>query len=182
MNNVPATPNGYIINGVVVDIRITAKEWKQEKPKQTITRWDLFGADINLSISAGSIEYPIARGASYITSKYKSLTPQFFTQHAIIQVEANESAKDTYTDRKFKVTFNNNPSSTYIIYVLGDPITLVKTDMNNLVATQPYNGIIQVAKLPNAESEAILDSHHGVWATGGKIKTNKDRYCFVCVC
>lgn len=175
MNNIPATPNGYIINGVVVDIRITAKEWKNDKPKQLVKRWDLFGATVDLSTASGSIEFPIARGASYITSKYNNLTPQFFTQHAIINIEAKKVSEDTYTDRKFKVTFNNNPSSTYIIYALGDPITLKKQDLNNLVATKPYNGIIQVAKLPKPEDESILDSHHGVWATGGKIKTNKDR-------
>lgn len=164
-----------MINGVVVDFRITAKEWKTERPKQLVTRWDLFSANIQLHSSSGKIDFPISRGTAYITSTYHHLTPQFFTQHAVINVEAKRVAEDTYTDTKFKVSFNDNPTNTYIIYALNGPITLKKEGMNNLIATNKYTGVIQVAKLPNAESEAVLDAHHGVWVTGGKVKTNKDR-------
>jgi endo-1,3(4)-beta-glucanase len=179
MNNIPASPAGYIINGVVVDFRITSSEWKNERPSPLVTSWDLFGANLKLSsANGGSIAFPLARGTPYITSIYNNLTPQFFTQHAIVRVIADRDlGGDTYSGYKFKVSFNNSPTSTYIIYVLGDqPLTLRKEGFSNLVATGVYNGVIQVAKLPDSpESEAILDSQKGIWATGASINTNVDR-------
>lgn len=177
-NNIPASPAGYIINGVVVDLRITSKEWKTDEPKPLVTEWDLFGANLQLASSGGSIEFPIARGASYITGVYHNLTPQFFTQHAIIKVTAdNDLGDDVYSGHKFKISFNNSPTSTYIIYVLGDkPLTLKKEGFSNLIATEVFNGVIQVAKLSDTPgSEAVLDTHTGVWATGGSIETSPDR-------
>lgn len=179
MNNVPPSPAGYIINGVVADFRITSAEWTDETPSPMVTGWDLFGANLKLSGSnGGSIEFPIARGASFITSIYDDLTPQFFTQHAIINISADKDlGDDTYSGHKFKVSFNDNPTSTYVIYVLGDkPLTLRKTSFSNLVATEKFNGVLQVAKLPDASgSEAMLDAHKGVWASGASIDIGQDR-------
>ncbi|KAI8093936.1 endo-1,3(4)-beta-glucanase, partial [Thamnidium elegans] len=177
MNNIPASPAGYIINGVVVDLRITSKEWKNEKPSTLITKWDLFGANIKLSGNGGSINFPVARGTPFITSVYKNLTPQFFTQHAIIKITADKELGDnTYSGYKFKISFNNSPTSTYLIYVLGDqPLTLKKDGFSNLIATSSFNGVIQVAKLPDTSgSEEILDAHKGVWSTGGAVDTSAD--------
>jgi endo-1,3(4)-beta-glucanase len=178
VNNIPAIPAGYIINGVVVDFRITSSEWKSERPSPLVTSWDLFGANLRLSGAGGNIEFPLARGTPFITSIYNNLTPQFYTQHAIIRIAADHDLSgDTYSGYKFKVSFNNSPTSTYIIYVLGDqPLTLRKEGFSNLVATSPYNGVIQIAKLPdNPEGEAILDAHKGIWATGASVDTNADR-------
>jgi endo-1,3(4)-beta-glucanase len=176
MNNIPPSPAGYIINGVVVDLRITSKEWRSQAPQPLVTSWDLFGARLKLSSSSGFVEFPIARGTPFITGIYHNLTPQFFTQHAIISVAADNQIGDVYNGRKFKISFNDNPTSTYLIYALGDaPLTLRKEGMSNLVADQVYNGPIQVAKLPDAQSESILDAHHGIWSTGGKIDTNSYR-------
>lgn len=162
----------------MVDLRITSKEWKSEKPSTLITKWDLFGANIKLSGSGGSINFPVARGTPFITSVYKNLTPQFFTQHAIIKITADKDLGDnTYSGHKFKISFNNSPTSTYLIYVLGDqPLTLKKDGFSNLIATSSFNGVIQVAKLPDAPgSEEILDAHKGVWSTGGTVDTSADR-------
>jgi endo-1,3(4)-beta-glucanase len=178
MNNIPASPAGYIINGVVVDLRITSTEWKNEQPKPLVTSWDLFGANLKLASNDGSIEFPIARGTPFITSIYNNLTPQFFTQHAIIKITAdNDLGGDVYSGYKFKVSFNNSPTGTYIIYVLGNqPLTLRKEGFSNLVSTGVFNGVIQVAKLPDSPgSEAVLDTHKGVWATGASIDTSSDR-------
>jgi endo-1,3(4)-beta-glucanase len=176
MNNIPPSPAGYIINGVVVDLRMTSKEWRSEVPRPLVTRWDLFGALLKLTSSSGFVEFPIARGTPFITGIYHNLAPQFYTQHAIINVVADSQMGDTYTGRKFKISFNDNPTSTYLIYALGNaPLTLRKEGLNNLVAEQVYNGPIQVAKLPDAQSESVLDAHRGIWSTGGNINTNSDR-------
>lgn len=84
---------------------------------------------------------------------------------------------NTYSGFKFKVSFNNNPSSTFIIYVLGEqPLTLKKEGLQNLVASSTFTGVIQIAKLPKAEgSEEVLDAHKGTWATGGTVDTSADR-------
>ncbi|KAI7902925.1 endo-1,3(4)-beta-glucanase [Cokeromyces recurvatus] len=165
MNNVPATPAGYAINSAVIDFRISAKEWSS-RPSPLVTQWDLLSAQLKLSSQSGSnIVFPITRGSAFITAQYQTLTPQFFTQHAIINVKAD--GNDVTTGQKFKITLNNG--STWLVYVLGKPITLKQTNMNLLVATEPYNGVIQVTKLPRPEDEATLDAYHGVWATGGKV-------------
>lgn len=173
MNNIPPSPAGYIINGVVVDIRLTAQEWTKA-PSPLVTNWGHFNAHLRLSGGNGKVEFPLVRGQSFITAAYTGLTPQFFTQHAIISVAADQANGDVYTGKKFKISFNDSPTSTYLIYALDGPLTLTKQGMNNLVASGKYNGVIQVAKLPSAEGEAILDAHHGVWPTTGTINTSKD--------
>lgn len=176
MNNIPPSPAGYIINGVVVDLRLTAQEWtnKAAAPEPLVTQWGHFNAHLRLSGGNGKVEFPLVRGQSFITAAYTGLTPQFFTQHAIIHVTADQQGGDVYTGKKFKVSFNDNPTSTYLIYALDGPLTLTKQGMNNLVASDKYNGVIQVAKLPSAQDEAILDAHHGVWPTSATIDTSKD--------
>jgi endo-1,3(4)-beta-glucanase len=173
MNNIPASPAGYIINGVVVDMRLTAQEWNKA-PEPLVTSWSHFSANLRLTGGDGNVNFPIVRGQSFITAEYHNLTPQFFTQHAIISVTADQVNGDVYTGKKFKISFNDSPTSTYLIYALNDPLTLTKRDMNNLVASGRYNGVLQIAKLPSAEDEAILDAHHGVWAIGGNIDTSTD--------
>ncbi|KAI9248659.1 hypothetical protein BY458DRAFT_560123 [Sporodiniella umbellata] len=176
-NNVPEVAAGYFVNGVVVDLRLTSSEWKDQIPETKITQWDLFGANIELSTPEGSIEFPISRGMPFVSAKYSDLTPQFFTQHAIMKINDQKvEDQNTFTGKKFKVSFNDNPESTFLIYVLGDkPLTLKTVDHNNLVATEKYHGLIQVAKLPNAEAEKILDASKGVYATGGEIETDLER-------
>ncbi|KAI8057522.1 endo-1,3(4)-beta-glucanase [Gilbertella persicaria] len=177
MNNIPASPAGYMINGVVVDFRITANEWQQTRPKPSVTRWNHLGATLRLSSTPTTyITFPLSRGAAFVTAEYHQLTPHFFTQHAILSVVSDiEQGQDTFTGHKFKVSMNDHPTSTFVIYVLGDqPLRLRKDGMNRLVADTPYEGVIQVAKLPSPEAEAVLDQHHGVWATGGQVKTNSD--------
>lgn len=163
----------------MADFRITSAEWTNEKPTPMVTSWDLFGANLRLSGSNGeNIEFPIARGSSFITSIYDNLTPQFFTQHAIINISADKDlGGDTYSGQKFKISFNDNPTSTYIIYVLGEqPLTLRKEGFSNLVASGKFSGVLQIAKLPDAsDSEAVLDSHKGVWASGASVDTSQDR-------
>ncbi|KAG1454741.1 hypothetical protein G6F56_007244 [Rhizopus delemar] len=176
-NNVPETTAGYFVNGVVVDLRLTSAEWKDEKPETTVTDWDLFGANVKLATSDGSINFPISRGMPFVTAIYEDLTPQFFTQHAIIKVNDKDAQdQDTFTGRKFKLSFNDNPTSTFLIYALGDePLTLKKAGHNNLISSDTYNGLIQVAKLPNSEAERILDASKGVYATGGDLDLNLER-------
>ncbi|EIE78560.1 hypothetical protein RO3G_03264 [Rhizopus delemar RA 99-880] len=170
-NNVPETPAGYIINGVVVDLRITSAEWKDHQPVPTITSWDLFGANLKLAASNGCIQFPIARGMPFVTAIYENLTPQFFTQHAILKINGKDAQNDdTFTGRKFKLSFNDNPTSTFLIYALGkEPLSLKKVGHNNLIANGIYNGLIQVAKLPSEEGEGVLDASTGIWATGGDL-------------
>ncbi|KAG0930179.1 hypothetical protein G6F57_000195 [Rhizopus arrhizus] len=170
-NNVPETSAGYIINGVVVDLRITSAEWKDHQPVPTVTSWDLFGANLKLAASNGCIQFPIARGMPFVTAIYDNLTPQFFTQHAILKINGKDAQNaDTFTGRKFKLSFNDSPTSTFLIYALGEePLSLKKVGHNNLIASGIYSGLIQVAKLPSEEGEGTLDASTGIWATGGDL-------------
>ncbi|KAI7871164.1 endo-1,3(4)-beta-glucanase [Spinellus fusiger] len=176
-NNVPSSPAGFMINPFVVDLRFTAKEWVNVRPKPLVTAWDHVSATLKLSSNDNqNIVFPLTRGMPYVTAKYSGLTPQFFTQHAIINVVSEGTAgADVYTGKKFKLSFNNNPTSTYVIYALGDkPLSLRKNGNNNMIASEPYNGVIRVARIPNNAAESTLDNYRDVWATSGKITTSGD--------
>ncbi|KAG0179190.1 hypothetical protein DFQ29_002413 [Apophysomyces sp. BC1021] len=172
-NNIPFVESAFAINGVVVDIRMTAAEWAENLPTPQITYWDHLGATLRLlSHPNRTIDFPIVRGMPYVTGVYTNLTPQIYTQHAIIQIEADQVDGDNYTGFKFKIAFNDSPTSTYLIYVLGNrPLTLRKVGNSNLVASEVYHGPIRIAKLPSAEDETLLDDKKDVWATGGDIIT-----------
>nr|4K3A_A Chain A, glycoside hydrolase family 81 endo-beta-1,3-glucanase [Rhizomucor miehei]4K3A_B Chain B, glycoside hydrolase family 81 endo-beta-1,3-glucanase [Rhizomucor miehei] len=181
-NDVPYTDAGYMINSVVVDLRLTSSEWSDVVPDRQVTDWDHLSANLRLSTPQDSnsyIDFPIVRGMAYITANYNNLTPQFLSQHAIISVEADEKKSDdntsTFSGRKFKITMNDDPTSTFIIYSLGDkPLELRKQDNSNLVASKPYTGVIRVAKLPAPEFETLLDASRAVWPTGGDISARSD--------
>ncbi|KAI8146515.1 endo-1,3(4)-beta-glucanase [Fennellomyces sp. T-0311] len=165
MNNVPPTEAGYMINSVAVDIRFTSSEWSTQKPKVAITSWDHFSANVELSSSLDNrIDFPLVRGMAYITGIYHNLTPQFYTQHAYTQIEADSFKDNVYTGHKFKVSMNDMPTSTFLIYALGDqPLSLRKVNNTNLISTGVYNGPIRVAKLPSREDEKVLDQYHRRW-------------------
>ncbi|KAI8385795.1 endo-1,3(4)-beta-glucanase [Blakeslea trispora] len=173
MNNVPKTDAGYLLNGVVVDLRFTANEWNKVIPKKLITHWNHFGATVRLSSSSNKyIDFPISRGAAFVTANYQQLTPQFFTQHAILDIWSDQGIDDKglYVGNKFRIKFNDDPTSTFLIYVLGkEPLRLQKDNLNKLTASAKHKGVIQIAKLPSTEAEPVLDDHHGVWATGGQV-------------
>ncbi|CDS06153.1 hypothetical protein LRAMOSA08681 [Lichtheimia ramosa] len=181
MNDVPYTESGYMINSVVVDLRFTCSEWGLgSKPTQSVTSWDHFSANLELSTAPGDqrrIEFPLVRGMAYVTAIYHNLTPQFFTQHAIIRVEADShSGNERFMGRKFKISMNDDPTTTFLIYALGDqPLELHRDGTSNLVASRPYNGPIRVAKLPNAGDESTLDNSRGVWPTGGRLRAQGSR-------
>ncbi|KAF7727727.1 hypothetical protein EC973_007186 [Apophysomyces ossiformis] len=173
-NNIPFVEAAFAINGAVVDIRVSATEWSKQSPKQQITYWDHLAATLKLSLNDNeTIHFPIVRGMPYVTSIYANLTPHFYTQHAIIRVEADKTDDDHYTGFKFKIAFNDSPTSTYLIYALGSkPLKFHKVDNSNLIAVEKYNGPIRIAKLPSDKDEDLLDDKKDVWATGGYVTTN----------
>ncbi|KAI9489632.1 endo-1,3(4)-beta-glucanase [Zychaea mexicana] len=182
-NNVPATDAGYMINSVVVDLRMTSSEWKSStNPTSSVTYWDHFSAHLKLSSSSQqqqqqSIDFPLVRGMAYVTGIYNNLSPQFFTQHAIIRIESDgpSSGQNTYSGHKFKITMNDTPTSTFLIYALGDaPLNLRKDGVQNLVSTQVYNGPIRVAKLPSEQDEQTLDRYKDRWPVSAEIQAESD--------
>ncbi|KAI7854348.1 endo-1,3(4)-beta-glucanase [Circinella umbellata] len=184
-NNVPPTKAGYMINSVVVDIRLTCAEWPRgsEEPKTSVTYWDHFSAHLKLSSPRNDqqyIRFPIVRGMAYVTAEYQNLTPQFFSQHAIIRIDTDGQSQQIgnnalYTGRKIKISMNDTPTSTFLIYALGDqPLTLRMEGNSNLVSTQVYNGVIRVAKLPSDQDESSLDRYKDQWPISGEIQAESD--------
>lgn len=179
-NNVPKTDEGYFINPQNVDLRFTASEWnKNSSVEPILTSWDLFSTTLRLQTSGNDqqyIDFPIVRGMAYVTANYVDLTPQFFSQNAIIEITANKKANNTYQGRKFKLKFNDNPTSYFLIYALGDEdLVLKKTDDRNLVADKAYNGIIRIAKVLDDEAfEDLLDDRAEVWPIGAKLSAQSN--------
>lgn len=182
MNDVPPTEVGYMINSPIVDLRYTCAEWANVRPRPLVTSWDHFSANVRLQQPGrqGFIEFPIVRGMPYITAIYNGLTPQLFTQHAMIKIEADTQTEeqDIYSGFKFKITMNDSPTSKFVIYVLGDqPLTFHKVGTSNLVSKQPYHGVIRIAKLPSSSStaaEAILDKSRYTWPVGGVVSAQSN--------
>ncbi|CAM0138853.1 unnamed protein product [Umbelopsis sp. WA50703] len=178
-NNVPETDAGYFINQQKVDLRFTTAEWKKTAPIQNVTSWDMLAANLRLQSPQNAkqfIDFPLVRGMAYVTADYHNLTPQFFSQNAIIEITAANSSNSTFSGRKFKLKFNDTPTTYFVIYVLGkDPLTLRQVDVQNLVADKPYNGIIRAAKLTeDSGCEAILDENVYVWPVGAKVDAYSD--------
>ncbi|ORY97660.1 endo-1,3(4)-beta-glucanase [Syncephalastrum racemosum] len=175
VNDVPPTQAGYMINSVVVDLRLTCTEWANVRPDLKVTSWDALTANVRLASpsSESHIDFPLARGMAYVTALYQGLTPNVFTQHAIVEVTADgQSTQDTFTGHRFRLKMNDPQSSVYLIYALGNqPLTLTRSGFSNLVASAPYDGPIRIAKVPGGESQAeeVLDRSRGVWATAGQV-------------
>ncbi|KAI9245682.1 endo-1,3(4)-beta-glucanase [Phascolomyces articulosus] len=190
-NNVPPTEAGYMINNVVVDLRMTCNEWsrdaiqkeQQKPPKQSVTYWDHFSAHLKLytpSQAEQYIRFPIVRGMAYVTADYHNLTPRFFTQHAIISLDVDGESQRiednaVYTGSKFKISMNDTPTSTFLIYALGnETLTLRKEGTSNLVSTNVYNGIIRVAKLPSDQDESTFDQFKDRWPVSADIQAESN--------
>lgn len=177
-NDVPKTEAGYFINQQKVDLRFTAVEWGHAAVDTNVTSWDMFSANLKLQTSGKDkqyVEFPIVRGMAYVTANYVNLTPQFFSQNAIIEITADKVSNNTYYGRKFKLKFNDAPTTCFIIYALGDDdLSLKRADAQNLVSDKPYNGIIRAAKLPDAAFEKMLDDRANVWATGAKLSAESN--------
>ncbi|KAG2187346.1 hypothetical protein INT44_005032 [Umbelopsis vinacea] len=179
-NNVPKTEEGYFINPQNVDLRFTASEWDNSSSVEpNLMSWDLFSATLRLQTSGNDqqyIDFPIVRGMAYVTANYVDLTPQFFSQNAIIEITADKKSNNTYQGRKFKLKFNDNPTSYFLIYALGDEdLVLKQTDDRNLVAHKTYNGIIRIAKVLDDEAfEDLLDDRVEVWPIGAKLSAESN--------
>lgn len=181
VNDVPATQAGYMINSVVVDMRLTCAEWANERPEMKVTSWDALTANVRLASpsAASHIDFPLARGMAYVTALYQDLTPNFFTQHAIIEVTADgQSTQDTFTGTRFRLRMNDPQGSVFLIYALGNqPLTLTRSGMSNLVASTRYTGPIRIAKVPGGQPQAeeVLDKSSGIWATAGQVTASSSR-------
>ena len=174
-----------MINSVVVDIRLTCAEWPRgsEEPKSSVTYWDHFSAHLKLSSPRSAeqyIQFPIVRGMPYVTAEYHNLTPQFFSQHAIIRIDTDGQSQQVgdnglYTGHKIKISMNDTPTSTFLIYALGgQPLTLRMEGFSNLVSTQVYNGVIRVAKVPSDQDESSLDRYKDQWPVSAEIQAESD--------
>ncbi|CAO3587931.1 unnamed protein product [Absidia cylindrospora] len=184
MNNAPQTDTGYMLNPVVVDMRLTCKEWMPHlaPPTLRILSWDHLGATIQLhGGDQQRMQVPLSRGMAYITAHYQELTPQFFTQHQIFSIESEDqvrmdSSTVVYKGDRFKLTLNDSFSTVFLLYALDGPLELIFSGPSALVALKPYTGTIRLAKLSNNVDESILDEHISTWTEGGSVDTNGNSY------
>ncbi|OZJ01612.1 hypothetical protein BZG36_05327, partial [Bifiguratus adelaidae] len=167
-DTIPSDAAGYYLNTQVVDVRLTAVEWTVE-PRRTIKAFDLLSVTLELSGGGGSARFPIVRGMAYVTALYDQLTPQFYTQHAMIDIDCAVKSNGEYYGDRFVVRFNDNPTSCFVIYALNGPLTLHLVGTQNLVCQHIYRGTVRVAKVPNTEAIQVLDDLRQVIPTGGTV-------------
>jgi len=121
-----------------------------------------FTVNVTLSQGGGSIIFPFVEGMAWITGIYSGLTPLLPSIHAIISFQSSTVSGGS----KYKVGLNDG--TTWLIYVfpINGSYSLAQSG-NSVVGNSPFNGYIQVAKIPigSSTAEPIYDANAGTYVT-----------------
>ncbi|TVY85067.1 putative endo-1,3(4)-beta-glucanase, partial [Lachnellula suecica] len=173
--NANVNPVQYFINPIGIQpIVLSALELG---PSTTITNTDLtaFSANINLLANAGEkpiITFPLVQGMGFVTGIFNGGTPLLQSGVFFRSItKASTSPKSGVT--KFTILLEDG--NTWLVYAsqpnapnaAGAPPELDLTVVNNTLiqATSSFNGIIQIAKSPSSDAEALYDAAAGAYAT-----------------
>lgn len=143
--------------------------------------------DKNNQGSPNRITFPIHQGMGFITGLYNNLTPKFSSgvlYRNTRRVTDNQRAGIT----KYRIQLEDG--KIWLLYAVrtdgesftqnrgGDPLMLEARSYRELVATGPFTGIIQLAKLPDggsaAEIEKIYDNAAGSYVNGKELHASVD--------
>eukprot|EP01130_Rhizamoeba_saxonica_P019302 TRINITY_DN993_c0_g1_i1.p1 TRINITY_DN993_c0_g1~~TRINITY_DN993_c0_g1_i1.p1 ORF type:complete len:722 (+),score=114.93 TRINITY_DN993_c0_g1_i1:404-2569(+) len=157
----------FYYNVISTDMGFTAVEF-DTLPSREIVTHDTFGCQLRIGTIGQGITFPIIRGMAYVTAIYEGTTPIIYTNAAFTKV--NNQTTGTISGTKFVI--HNSLNQIWVLYVLT-PNDLTFTISNNqLIASEPYHGILRIAKLPNdkqSDAEIIYDSHYDSYPTGGEL-------------
>eukprot|EP00002_Diphylleia_rotans_P003838 TRINITY_DN1271_c0_g1_i1.p1 TRINITY_DN1271_c0_g1~~TRINITY_DN1271_c0_g1_i1.p1 ORF type:complete len:733 (-),score=162.35 TRINITY_DN1271_c0_g1_i1:87-2285(-) len=141
-----------------------------------VTAFDMFSANLKMTNSQGSIDFPLVRGMAYVTALYNRLSPMIFTQHAILSVNGAPTGSAPFVGNKFKVSINNG--QTWLIYFINEDGSLPSVSLNyrigeanyqQLYSNTPFTGIVRVTQLPSDSVESILDAHRSIYPKGANL-------------
>ena len=160
------TPPEYYLNPLgIISWNVGAKEFDGSMQLSLDTPTQ-FTVNVTLTPGSqnGSIKFPFVQGMAWTTAIYNGLTPLLQTVgRAIISFQTSSVGVGT----KYKVSFNDG--TTWLVYVIpsGGSSAIFTQSGSSLVANSPFNGVIQVAKIPigDTTSESLYDVNAGTYVT-----------------
>jgi len=162
-----ANPAGYFINPVGIQSLVLSAVELGGSTTLTTDTLTSFSVNVNLLSSPGAlpvITFPLVQGMGFVTGIFNGGTPLLQTGVFFRNItQSYRSPKSGVT----KYTILLEDGKTWLLYAYSPSgTTLELTVVNNGLAqsTSNWNGIIQIAKNPDASYEAYYDNACGVFA------------------
>ncbi|TVY36598.1 putative endo-1,3(4)-beta-glucanase [Lachnellula subtilissima] len=145
----------------------------------TNTALTAFSANVNLLATAGAaptIMFPLVQGMGFVTGIFNGGTPVLQSGVLFRSITKATIAPKTGVT---KFTIKLEDGNTWLIYVSGPDLTgqdsaFDFTVVNNglIQATSSLNGIIQIARSPSTDAEALYDAAAGAYPTTSTLSGN----------
>ncbi len=167
-----ANPANYFINpNGIQSLVLSAAELGAST---TISTDSLTASSINVNLlpSAGAapaVTFPVVQGMGFVTGLYNGSTP--IVQTGVFFRNITRSALSPRAGVT-KYTFILEDGKTWLLYAhstSGMPLGLKYVSNNLAQSTSNWYGIIQIAKNPGGEAEALYDAACGAYATSSTV-------------
>ncbi|CAI2163685.1 16947_t:CDS:2 [Funneliformis geosporum] len=168
-----ADPVEFFFSIYTPSITISANELP-DLPQLILSEPDDFSIVATLTLSSDqNIVIPIVRGMAFVTAIYKNLTPLFFTGVGFTSLS---SPIKVGSFQQFTVVLKDE--STWLIYANGNTeIALTLTNGQIVCGSGPFEGIIQIAKVPKDNIDqaiGIYSNSAGIYATSAVLDVQND--------
>ncbi|KAG4304229.1 hypothetical protein PORY_002410 [Pneumocystis oryctolagi] len=161
------TPPSYFINPLgIFSVVFSADELNNTN--MTLTSLDHMSVNVIATpknCTKKKMEMPIVKGMAYVTANYSNLTPAFTSVVGFQNIQKAKVKNNKYC--KFIITLYDQKR--WLLYAFpknGSSFNLEIRNNTLRTTTGPFNGIIQVTKVPvnNTNAECILDASAGTYA------------------
>jgi endo-1,3(4)-beta-glucanase len=175
--NASANPVEYFVNPIGIQSLVLSASELGASTNISMDTITAFSANVNLLPSPGAqpaITFPLVQGMAFITGIYNGGTPVLQTGVFFRSVtKATTSPKAGVT----KYTILLEDGKTWLLYAYSpDGTGLDFTVVSNGLAqaTSNFNGIIQIAKNPGGDAEAMYDAACGAYPTTATLSGGAD--------
>jgi endo-1,3(4)-beta-glucanase len=167
-----ANPAPYFINPLSIQSLVLSASKLSASTNISVGTITAFSANVNLMPSLGAqpaISFPLVQGMGFITAIYSGGTPLLQTGiffRSVTKASINPKAGVT------KYTILLEDGKTWLLYAYalqeaGLDFTVVNNGLTQ--ATSNFNGVIQVAKNPGDDAEAMYDAACGAYPTSATL-------------
>ncbi|KAG0291177.1 hypothetical protein BGZ96_005436 [Linnemannia gamsii] len=187
------TSSKYYLSPFIASMGISATEL-DERHEMTVGNFGEFSCAVELTPASeralerqepptSVLRIPVVRGMAFISSLYKNLTPQFYS-NAMIRTMTLDPQPMADGWAKYRFLLENGV--TWLLYAKPDRNTdgLLRLEIHGqgqVVATSGrFTGLVQIAKLPvgkEDQTEKVYDQAMGVYSTEGELVV-RQKYVF----